>query len=133
MGARKDAATVATRIDARRAELRARIAVLKAGWRDYIDPKVLLATGAAVGFVLERVITYRRHKPVIYNVDRRGHHKVKQGKSALVRLLPFAQLAAARWLAERADNEPDDAGQSPRSMTRAASSAPRRVNGLSRH
>ena len=133
MGAKHDAEVTQARIEARRAELHARIAVLKATWRERINPRVLVATGAALGFVLERVVTYRQHKPVIYNVDRRKRHKVKQGKSALVRLLPFAQLAATRWLADRAERPDEPQDQSPRSMSRAASSTPRRVNGLSRH
>lgn len=131
MGLRNDIDDTERRIAARRIELRARVAALKSGWRERIDPRVLLLTGAAVGFVLEQLLAYRAQKPVVYQVDRRGH-KLKPGKSKLARVLPFAQLAAARWFASRQERD-EEAYQSPRSTSRAAHSRERRLNGLSRH
>ena len=130
MTLKSEAAEAERRVEARRVELRARIAALRAGWRDRIDPQALLAVGAAVGFVLERVITYRSHKPKVVEVveERRREKASKKRSSAMQRLLPLAQLAAVKWLDKRREDD-----QSPRSMSRADHSVTRKGNGLARH
>ena len=88
------------------------------------------AVGAAVGFVLERVITYRSHKPKVIEVveERRREKPSKKRSSAMQRLLPLAQIAAVKWLDKRRED-----AQSPRSMSRADHSVTRKGNGLVRH
>lgn len=129
MGLAHDVHEAERRVAARQVALHARVAALRAGWRDRINPRALLLVGAAAGFALQQILAYRSNKPVVYEVAPDSQPRKKPKKpSAVMRLLPLAHLAAASWLEHR---RADD--QSPRSMSRADHSVKRTGNGLSRH
>lgn len=106
------------RVIASRERLRAHTQRFRRGWRQHINPAVLLAVGAALGALAGRML----HRPRLH-----ARHGIQRA-TALVRrlpLLPIAQLALARWLASERHK--------PRSINRADHSAIRVENGRFRH
>ena len=134
MGLKREVAEAERQVEIRSAQLQEHLYELRHTWRERINPRALLMVGAAVGVILEQVIRYRSHKPIVYEVTpgddqpprKRSKHRISKAARAL-HLLPLAQLAVRKWLADR------EAGQSPRSINFADHSMKRKANGLSRH
>ncbi len=138
MGLKQEVEEAERQVEIRSAQLQEHLYELRHTWRSRINPKALLLVGAAVGVILEQVVRYRSHKPVVYEVNpdddrpprKRSKHRASKAAHAL-HLLPIAQLAVRKWLAHKSERE--TLGQSPRSINFADHSMNRSGNGLSRH
>lgn len=132
MGLKHDVTEAQRQVEIRSAQLQEHLYAFRHSWRERIHPRALVLVGAAIGVVLEQVIRFRSHKPVVYEVTpgddqsprKRSKHRISKAAHAL-HLLPIAQLAVRKWLSQK--------DQSPRSTNFADHSIIRSGNGLSRH